>query len=99
MTGRGVECEVGCTSGGWMGGVGDQYIRGENDDTGEGLYSIHADQSTLTAGCRALQEKLVAGARTRCVGEQDRFVEEDTRAHQHASGYTAVDLFSEYQAT
>ena len=46
-----------------------------------------------------MEEKLVAGARTRVVGEKDRFVEEDTRAHQHASGYTAVDLFAEYQAT
>jgi hemoglobin/transferrin/lactoferrin receptor protein len=96
---RGVEFEASYDAGAWFAGVGAHYIRGENDDTGEGLYSIPADQITLTAGFRALQEKLVAGARTRFVGEQDRFVEEDTRAHQHASGYTAVDLFAEYQAT
>ncbi|MEM1198527.1 MAG: SDR family oxidoreductase, partial [Pseudomonadota bacterium] len=39
-------------------------------ETGEGIRSIPADQITLTAGFRAFQERLVAGARTRFVANQ-----------------------------
>jgi hemoglobin/transferrin/lactoferrin receptor protein len=78
--------------------VGAHRIRGTNDDTGEGLYSVPADQITLTVGIRALQEKLVAGVRTRIVGEQDRFVEDlDVAARHHAEAYTLVDLFAQYE--
>jgi hemoglobin/transferrin/lactoferrin receptor protein len=95
----GVEFEAYYDAGRWFAGVGAHRIRGKNDDTGEGLYSIPADQLTLTAGFRALEQKLIAGARTRFVGSQDRFVEADTAAHQHAESYTVVDLFAQYEAT
>lgn len=96
---KGIEFEASYDAGAWFAGVGAHRIRGTDDDTGEGLYSIPADQVTLTVGFRALQEKLVAGARTRFVGKQDRFVEEDTAAHQHAEAYTEVDLFAQYEVT
>jgi hemoglobin/transferrin/lactoferrin receptor protein len=96
---EGVELEAYYDAGKWFVGVGAHHIRGENDDTGVGLYSIPADQITLTAGVRALEEKLVAGARTRIVGEQDRFVEQDNAAHQHAESYALLDLFAQYEAT
>jgi hemoglobin/transferrin/lactoferrin receptor protein len=84
----------------WFAGVGAHYIRGKNEDTGEGLFTVPADQITLTAGFRALNQDLVAGARTRFVGEQDRFEEEaGVASRQHASSYTAVDLFAEYKVT
>ena len=96
---EGVEFEAYYDAGDWFTGLGAHRIRGENDATGEGLYSIPADQITLTVGFRALDQRLVAGARTRFVGSQDRFVEGDTAAHKHAGSYNVVDLFAQYQAT
>lgn len=97
---KGLEFEAFYDAQTWFAGVGAHYIRGKNDDTGEGLYSVPADQLTLTLGFRALRDTLVAGVRTRFVGEQDRFVEDlDLAAYHHAEAYTLVDLFAQYQAT
>ncbi len=51
-----------------------------------------ADQITLTVGMRALDERLVAGARTRFVAAQDRVPNPSLAT----GGYTVVDLFGEY---
>ncbi|MGD9920079.1 MAG: TonB-dependent receptor, partial [Pseudorhodoplanes sp.] len=102
----GIELEAFYDAGQWFAGVNAHRIRGKDDTTGLGLYSIPADQVTVTVGVRALQDRLVAGARTRFVGDQDRFVEEDDgsgtpppRAFRHAEAYTAVDLFAQYEAS
>jgi hemoglobin/transferrin/lactoferrin receptor protein len=97
---EGVEFEAYYDAGAWFAGLGAHRIRGENDATGIGLYSIPADQISLTAGFRALDNKLVAGARTRFVGAQDRFIADpDLAAHHHAEAYTTVDLFAQYEVT
>jgi hemoglobin/transferrin/lactoferrin receptor protein len=97
---EGIEFEAYYDARAWFAQVGAHRIRGTNDDTGEGLYSIPADQITLTVGVRALQERLVAGVRTRIVGAQDRFVEDlDLAAYHHAQAYTLVDLFAQYEVT
>ena len=94
----GIELEATYDARSWFLGLGAHRIRGSNDDTGEGLYSIPADQVTITVGVRALEEKLIAGARTRIVGTQDRFVENlDVAAHHHAEAYTLLDLFAQYE--
>ncbi len=94
---EGIEIEGFYDARAWFVGLGAHRIRGTNDDTGEGLYSVPADQVTLTFGIRSLQERLIAGARTRFVAEQDRFVEAGTAAHQHAEAYAILDLFAQYQ--
>lgn len=95
----GIELEAFYDAGQWFAGVNAHRIRGKNDDTGLGLYSVPADQITVTAGFRAFDEKLVAGGRVRFVAEQDRFEEGDTRAFQHTDPYNVVDLFAQYEAT
>ncbi|HXF53966.1 MAG TPA: TonB-dependent hemoglobin/transferrin/lactoferrin family receptor [Hyphomicrobiaceae bacterium] len=94
---EGIEFEAFYDARAWFVGVGAHRIRGTNDDTGEGLFSVPADQITITVGMRMLQERLLAGARTRIVGEQDRFVEAGTASHQHAEAYTLLDLFAQYE--
>lgn len=79
----------------WFVGLGASRVRGTNDETGEGLLTIPADQLTLTAGVRALQDKLVAGVRTRFVADQDRV----PVGTPPGEAYTLVDLFAAYQAT
>jgi hemoglobin/transferrin/lactoferrin receptor protein len=95
---EGVEFEAYYDARSWFMGIGAHHIRGTNEDTGAGLFSIPADQLTLTVGFRALDEKLTAGTRVRIVGEQDRFIEGDTAATQHADAYNVVDLFAQYEA-
>jgi TonB-dependent heme/hemoglobin receptor family protein/TonB-dependent hemoglobin/transferrin/lactoferrin receptor family protein len=90
---EGIEFEAMYDARSWFIGIGAHRIRGENDDTGEPLETIPADQITLTVGMRAFNEKLVAGARTRFVAAQDRV----STASLATSGYTVVDLFGEYQ--
>ena len=94
---EGIEFEGFYDARAWFVGLGAHRIRGTNDDTGEGLYSVPADQVTLTFGIRSLQERLIAGARARFVAEQDRFIEAGTAAHQHGEAYTLLDLFAQYQ--
>lgn len=96
---EGIELEAFYDAGQWFAGVGAHRIRGKDDDTGLGLRSVPADQVTLTVGVRALQEKLVAGARTRFVAKQDRFEESSNAALKHADAYTVVDLFAQYEMT
>lgn len=101
---EGVELEAFYDAGKWFGGIAAHRIRGKNDDTGDGLRTVPADQVTLTAGFRALDEKLVAGGRVRFVGKQDRFDVDNTgepppRAFMHAGAYNIVDLFAQYQAS
>lgn len=94
---EGVEFEAAYDARSWFMGFSAHRIRGTNDDTGEGLYSVPADQIILTAGFRAFDEKLTAGARARFVGKQDRFVEGGTAASEHAEAYQTLDLFAQYE--
>lgn len=96
---EGVEFEATYDAQDWFAAVGAHRIRGKNDDTGLGLRSVPADQITLTVGVRALEDKLVAGARTRFVAKQDRFEEGGNAAFKHTDAYTVVDLFAQYEAT
>lgn len=94
---EGVEFEAAYDARSWFLGLSAHHIRGTNDDTGEGLYSVPADQIIMTAGFRAFDEKLTAGARARFVGKQDRFVEGGTAASEHAEAYQTLDLFAQYE--
>jgi len=99
---EGVELEAFYDAGQWFTGVGAHRIRGKDDDTGFGLRTVPADQVTVTVGVRTLQEKLVAGARVRFVGSQDRYEldpDDTVRAFQYTDSYQAVDLFAQYEAS
>jgi len=89
---EGIELEAMYDARHWFVGLGAHRIRGENDDTGKPLATMPADQITLTVGMRALDERLVAGARTRFVAAQDRVPNPSLAT----GGYTVVDLFGEY---
>lgn len=89
---EGIEFEALYDARSWFIGIGAHRIRGEDDDTGDPLDTIPADQITLTLGMRAFDEKLVAGTRTRFVAGQDRV----STASLATDGYTVVDLFGEY---
>jgi hemoglobin/transferrin/lactoferrin receptor protein len=96
---EGVEFEAFYDARSWFLGFGAHRIRGVNEDTGEGLRTVPADQITLTAGFRAFDEKLIAGARARFIGKQDRFPEGNTPASQHADAYQTLDLFAQYEVS
>lgn len=96
---RGVEFEAFYDARTWFLGFGAHRIRGVNEDTGEGLRSVSADQITLAAGLRAVDEKLIAGARARFIGRQDRFGEGNTPCEQHADAYQTLDLFAQYEVS
>jgi hemoglobin/transferrin/lactoferrin receptor protein len=90
----------------WFVGVNAARIRGTNDDTGIPLLTVPADQITVTAGFRALGDKLLAGARARFVAEQDRVPPPPpgdpnniSRELLPTEAYTVVDLFAEYVLT
>ena len=95
---RGAELELMYDARDWFLGVGAHHIRGKNETTGEGLYSIPADQLTLTVGFRAMEDKLVAGTRTRFVADQHRIPSPSAvTVFEAADAYTVVDLFASYQ--
>ncbi|MEM8971289.1 MAG: TonB-dependent hemoglobin/transferrin/lactoferrin family receptor [Pseudomonadota bacterium] len=95
---EGVEIEAVYDAKSWFMQFAAAHIRGRDQETGEGIRSIPADQITLTAGFRAFQEKLVAGARTRFVANQERFTElNNLGAFARADGYVIVDVFSQYK--
>ncbi|HRN87268.1 TonB-dependent hemoglobin/transferrin/lactoferrin family receptor [Hyphomicrobium sp.] len=96
---EGIEFEALYDAGAWFAGLGAHHIRGKNEDTGEGLRTVPADQVTVTAGFRAFDDKLVAGGRVRFVAAQDRFIEGDNPAMKHTDSYNVVDLFAQYEAT
>jgi hemoglobin/transferrin/lactoferrin receptor protein len=99
---EGIELEAFYDAGQWFAGVGAHRIRGKDDDTGLGLRTVPADQVTVTVGVRALQEKLVLGARARFVGGQDRYEldpDDTVRAFQYTHSYNVVDLFAQYEAS
>lgn len=84
----------------WFIGVGLHRIRGTNDDTGFGLLTVPADQITLTAGFRALEQRLIAGTRVRFVDEQTRLPAPPPGpppAILPSDGYTVVDLFGQLE--
>jgi hemoglobin/transferrin/lactoferrin receptor protein len=95
---EGVEFEAMYDARRWFIEVGAHRIRGENDDTGEPLAAIPADQITLTIGGRALEERLVFGTRMRLVAGQDRVAigAEGRPINDPTDGYAIVDLFGEY---
>lgn len=89
---EGIEFEAMYDARSWFVGIGAHRIRGEDDDTGDPLNTVPADQITVTLGMRAFDEKLIAGTRTRFVAGQKRV----TTASLATDGYTVVDLFGEY---
>jgi hemoglobin/transferrin/lactoferrin receptor protein len=97
---EGIEFEAAYDARAWFLGLGAHRIRGINQETGEGLYTVPADQVTLTAGFRAMGEKLVAGGRVRVVGSQARFeaAPGDT-IRRPSDGYALLDLFGQYAFT
>jgi hemoglobin/transferrin/lactoferrin receptor protein len=91
----GVELEAVYDARAWFVGLNAARIRGTDDATGDPLTTIPADQVTLTAGLRLLDDTLVIGAR-------GRFVDAQTRVPDGAptsDGYTVVDLFAEYEVS
>ncbi len=97
---EGYEIEAMYDARAWFVGVGFHHIRGTNDETGFGLLSVPADQLTLTAGFRALQQKLIAGTRVRFVDEQTRLPPPPPGpppAILPTGGYSVVDLFAQYE--
>jgi hemoglobin/transferrin/lactoferrin receptor protein len=77
----------------WFLGLSATHIRGTNEDTGEPLLTIPADQIVVTAGLRAFREKLIAGARARFVDDQHRV----PTGAVPTDAFTVVDLFSQYE--
>jgi hemoglobin/transferrin/lactoferrin receptor protein len=96
----GVEFQATYDARAWFVELAGHRIRGTDDLTGNGLFTVPADQITATIGFRALDEKLVAGVRGRLVDKQNRFTETDGVAvRTHAESYSVFDLFAEYKAT
>jgi len=98
VTIEGIELEGMYDAKSWFLGVAAHHIRGTNDDTGEGLYSIPADRLVLTAGFRAWEERLIAGTRVHFVAAQDRIPSAffGSAAILPSKVYTLVDLFAQY---
>jgi hemoglobin/transferrin/lactoferrin receptor protein len=94
---EGVELEAMYDARAWFLGLGAHYIRGTNEETGEGLYSVAPPQLTLTAGFRAFDSKLVAGARGRFVAPQDRVPVGTATNFLPSDGYALLDLFGQYE--
>ena len=61
-------------------------------DTGAPLLTIPADQITLTAGFRAFEQKLSAGARLHLVDAKD----DVPSGTAPTDGFATVDLFAQY---
>lgn len=93
VTIEGVEIEAMYDARSWFAGLSASRARGTDDATGDGLLSIPADQLVITAGFRAYEEKLVAGARARFVDKQDRV----PAGQPEGESYTVVDLFAQYE--
>lgn len=96
---EGVEVEAMYDAKAWFAGVAAHHIRGTNEDTGEGLYSVPADRVVLTAGFRALEQRLTAGGRVHFVAAQDRLPSAFAGAAviTPSEAYTLVDLFAQYE--
>ncbi|MGE3066900.1 MAG: TonB-dependent hemoglobin/transferrin/lactoferrin family receptor [Hyphomicrobiaceae bacterium] len=88
----GVEIEAMYDARTWFFGVGGTHIRGKNADTGAPLLTIPADQITLTAGFRAFEQKLSAGARLHLVDAKD----DVPSGTAPTDGFATVDLFAQY---
>jgi hemoglobin/transferrin/lactoferrin receptor protein len=95
---EGVELEGMYDARSWFFGAAAHHIRGTNESTGEGLYSIPADRLVLTAGFRAWEERLIAGTRVHFVAAQDRIPSQffGSALIEPSEAYTLVDLFAQY---
>lgn len=94
---RGLELETMYDARAWFIGLSATHIRGTDEDTGDPLLSIPADQIVLTAGFRAFGEKMVAGGRVRLVDDQHRVPPATPPATPLTSeAFTTVDLFGQY---
>ncbi len=93
---EGVELEGTYDARSWFLSVAATHIRGTNEETGEGLYSIQPDRITVTTGIRALDEKLVAGVRGHFVDAQHRIPTQTLTLYEGSSGYSVFDFFSYY---
>jgi hemoglobin/transferrin/lactoferrin receptor protein len=89
---EGVELEAAYDARRWFIGVAAHHIEGTDLTSGQPLLTIPADQLTLTAGVRLLDERLVLGARARFVAAQDRVPTGATPA----SEYVVADIFAQY---
>jgi hemoglobin/transferrin/lactoferrin receptor protein len=97
---EGVEIEGMYDARAWFFGLAATRIRGTNDATGLGLLTVPADRVTLTAGFRALDHRLIAGARMHFIDAQDRLPPPPPGpppAVVPSDGYTLVDLFAQYE--
>jgi hemoglobin/transferrin/lactoferrin receptor protein len=96
---EGIELEAMYDAKSWFAGVAAHRIRGTNEDTGEGLYSVPADRVVLTAGFRTLEQRLTTGGRVHFVAAQNRLpsVFFGAAAIEPSEAYTLVDLFAQYE--
>jgi len=97
VTLEGVELEAMYDARAWFLGLAAHYIRGTNEENGEGLYSVAPPQLTLTAGFRAFDNKLVAGVRGRFVAPQDRVPSSTAATFLPSDGYGLLDVFGQYE--
>jgi hemoglobin/transferrin/lactoferrin receptor protein len=95
---EGVELEGMYDAKKWFFGLAAHRIRGTNEDTGEGLYSIPADRIILTGGIRAYDERLIVGGRLHFVAAQNRLPSAffGAAAISPSEAYNLVDLFAQY---
>ncbi len=94
---EGVEVEVNYDARSWFAIVGASHIRGTDEETGDPLLSVPADQITATLGLRALDDKFVAGARGRFVAAQDRVPPSSLTLATES--YTVFDVFAQYEVS
>lgn len=92
---EGLELEAMYDARTWFLGVSAARIRGTDEDTGDPLLTIPADQIVLTGGIRAYGERLIAGGRVRLVADQNR-VPPATPPITPGEAFTTVDLFGQY---
>ena len=89
---EGVELEAAYDARSWFMAVSAHRIRGTDETTGQPLLTVPADQVALTAGLRAMGDRLVLGGRVRVVAAQDRVPVGTTPAE----AYTLTDVFAQY---
>lgn len=89
---EGVELEAAYDARSWFMALSAHRIRGSDETTGQPLLTVPADQVALTAGVRAMDERLVLGGRVRVVSGQDRVPTGTTPA----DAYTITDVFAQY---
>lgn len=94
---RGAELELRYDHPAFYAGLVDSLIRGDDEDEGDPLAGIPADQVTVFGAVR-LPAQVEVGARVLFAARQDRLENTtDPDAAGPASGYTVADLFMSWQ--